>query len=196
MISEEPGQAPETIETDDTSVLESRRVTHPKEKITLRQLLKWAFGPLASPNPDRGLRIQPFRTPKEWTNNSRYGARRRAKRIRLRNRLLAIKYSKRLGMGLTVLLLAGLLSFWAKFAFVYDLPSFIRVGSLQNVQAYVVYKSWWFGPPSFDLGAYHNLAPDNPELSLILQLDHYRDIITNPNEIVLVFTKNTNNNNG
>ncbi len=186
----------ETFDWDEeqsATALEPRRVIHPREKLTLIQLIKWALGPLKPAKPVYESQQKLFRTPDEWPQNSRYGAKRRAKRIRLRKRLLTIKYSKRIGAAITGIVIVGTLVFWAKFAVVYDIPSYVQVGSFQNVEAYVVYKSWWFGPPSFNLSDFSNLDPTNPELSLILQLDHYRDIITNPNEIVYVMTKNTNN---
>ena len=170
-----------------------RRVVHPREKLTLFSLIKWSIGPLKSAKPVYESQQKLFRTPDEVPQKSRYGAKRRAKRIRLRKRLLTIKYSKRIGTAIFGLVILVMVVFWAKFAVIYDIPAYVQVGSLQNVEAYVVYKSWWFGPPSFNLSDFHNLDPINPELSLILQLDHYRDIITNPNEIVFVITKNTNN---
>ena len=178
----------------DVTEFQPRRIIYKRPKTTLFGVVKWLLNPLRPANPPSNLKQKQFRSPKEWPLNSRYGAKRRAKRIRQRNRLLAIKYSKRIGVTIFGIIIFGMLTFWAKFALVYNLPAYVQVGSLQNVQAYVVYKSWWFGPPSFNLSDYRNIDPDNPELSLIIQLDRYRDIITNSNEIIYVFPKNTNNN--
>jgi len=180
---------------DDATEFKPRRIVYKRPKTTLFSIVKWLLNPLKPATPPSNLKQKQFRSSKEWPLNSRYGAKRRAKRIRLRNQLLTIKYSKRIGVTIFGIIMVGMLAFWAKFALVYNLPAYVQVGSLQNVQAYVVYKSWWFGPPSFNLSDYHNIDPDNPELSLIIQLDRYRDIITNSNEIIYVFPKNTNNNN-
>ena len=178
---------------DDATEFKPRRIVYKRPKTTLFSIVKWLLNPLKPANPPSNLKQKQFRSSKEWPLNSRYGAKRRAKRIRLRNQLLIIKYSKRIGVTIFGVIMVGMLTFWAKFALVYNLPAYVQVGSLQNVQSYVVYKSWWFGPPSFNLSDFHNIDPDNPELSLIIQLDRYRDIITNSNEIIYVFPKNTNN---
>lgn len=91
-----------------------------------------------------------------------------------------------------IVMSVAMLLFWAKFAIVYHLPPYLQQGPLQGAQAYVVFKSWWFGPPSFDLADYPNVNLTNPIHSLAMQLEKYQDIVTNPREIVLVIVRNTN----
>lgn len=180
------------LEKDEEIQYQPRSQVHPKEKLTLR-LLVHSFDSIEQPEPAINRKSHRFRTPEEWAGKSRYGAKRRAYRLKVRKRLLFIKYSKRFVYTFLTILLIATLVFWAKFAFVYNIPYYLQSSSFQNVQAYVVYKSWWFGPPSFNLGSYQNLDPADPELSLIQQLERYQDIITNPNEIILIIPKNTNN---
>lgn len=76
--------------------------------------------------------------------------------------------------------------FWAKFAFVYNIPDFAKKGPLTNVTCYVAMKPWWFGPPAFNLNAYVNQdalnvsSLDNPYSFLLLQLGNYDSIILQP----------------
>jgi len=74
--------------------------------------------------------------------------------------------------------------FWAKFAFVYNIPSYVQRGNLQNVSMYVAVKPWWFGPPVFDLKSYDNhtfiATVSQRQNMLFRKLDKYQQIITQP----------------
>lgn len=72
--------------------------------------------------------------------------------------------------------------FWAKFAFVYDIPAGVRQGALVNVSAYVAVKTWWFGPPAFDLGSFlptydATRLTVGPSTFLAIQLGRYQSIL-------------------
>ncbi|MDQ0190927.1 hypothetical protein JI721_06145 [Alicyclobacillus cycloheptanicus] len=82
-------------------------------------------------------------------------------------------------------LVALCVAFWAKFAFVYDIPPYAKAGGLANVSAYVAVKPWWFGPPAFDVASYMpDLATGSDTLSpynlLVLELGRYASIIKQP----------------
>lgn len=115
----------------------------------------------------------------------------RRRRLRVLRNLRSAQFWSRAG---TYFLVALCLTFWAKFAFVYDVPPAIRQGSLLNVRAYVVVKPWWFGPPVFDLGAYistYNLTRTTvgPYALLTVRLGRYSDIL-NPSGIIWVRRQN------
>lgn len=79
-------------------------------------------------------------------------------------------------------------AFWARFAFVYDIPSYAAVGLPEHVTAYVTVKPWWFGPPVFDLGRYGTVqsfgAPaQDPYQYLLLKLGKYVQILSDPHFI-------------
>jgi hypothetical protein len=79
--------------------------------------------------------------------------------------------------------------FWGKFAIVYDVPSYANRGALQNVKVYVTVKSWWFGPPIFDIGHYVSPVVVDAEGQndayrlLIYQLGKYKSVVVQPNFI-------------
>jgi hypothetical protein len=88
-------------------------------------------------------------------------------------------------MILLVLFLA--ITFWAKFAYVYDIPNFANA-SIGHVNAYVTVKPWWFGPTVFDLDTYESYpVPDfasaNPYAVLVENLGQYQTIVQSPNFI-------------
>lgn len=106
----------------------------------------------------------------------------RIRRLRLLRALRSAKFWSRASVGSA---LALCIVFWARFAFVYDVPTFLRTGPLTGVSAYIVVKPWWFGPPVFDLGAYATLPGENAELSnprdlLMTNLGHYLPILLTP----------------
>ena len=185
----EPELSPEFAELEGSVGLAPRRVTHPRERITVIWLIRKAVSPLQpAPRPNRKL-SPVHRQPEQIASATRYGARRRAKRLRMAFRLRIIKIAKRVGYSTLTAILAILLTFWAKFAVVYNIPTDLQTGALQHVQEYVVFKSWWFGPPEFNLSEYPNINPLNPRASLATDLQNYRDIITNPNEIVWTWSR-------
>jgi len=108
----------------------------------------------------------------------------RIRRIRLWRTLRSLRFWSRASV-LVVLLLA--VSFWSKFAFVYDIPAYADRGPLAGIAAYVTVKPWWFGPPMFDLANY--VSPDDlgalnqPYSLLLTRLDHYDAIVLQPNFI-------------
>lgn len=80
-------------------------------------------------------------------------------------------------------------SFWARFAFVYHIPSYAAKGPLEDVTAYVTVKPWWFGPPVFDLRQYVEEDPvqlniaNDPYAFLLLQLGRYSSVVEYPSII-------------
>lgn len=112
----------------------------------------------------------------------------RLRRLRLLRTLLSLRFWTRTGVAF-----AGVaaVAFWAKFAFVYDIPDYAQQGVLTGVRAYVTVKPWWFGPPLFDLGAYGPPASNpglweaNPWQRMVSQLGRYQDVVVHP-EIVWV----------
>lgn len=176
--------------------IQPRRLLHKKNKLTIGLELRWMSNPFKMDDKHHNQNARKFRTPSEWPQNSRYGAKRRYNRLKLRKILIFIKITKRIGISLLILTITIMITFWAKFAYVYNIPNNIQIDKLQNsqdVQAYIVYKSWWFGPPFFNLSSYNIQNSSNSETSLIIELNHYQDIITNPNEIIFAIRKNTNN---
>lgn len=168
--------------------MESRKIRHRRTPITFSRLLECMFGSLRLKEPLRLRKKNRFVSPRQLPKTSRYRMRRRRLRLRLRRKLQWIKHSKRIGFTFLSVILALCIAFWAKFAIVYHVPVFMQTGRLQGAVAYLVYKSWWFGPPRFDLALYTNIDPENPLQSLALQLQRYQDIVTNPSEILYVWT--------
>ena len=109
--------------------------------------------------------------------------RRRIRRIRFWRSVQTIGFWLNATIGF-VCLLAFI--FWAKFAFVYDIPTYADQGALQNIDAYITVKPWWFGPPMFDLTSYlqggeeHIDVLNDPYFYLLLRLGSYDDIVLNP----------------
>jgi hypothetical protein len=104
------------------------------------------------------------------------------RRVRLLRALRTLRFWTRAGMWL-----AGLaaVSFWAKFAVVYDIPPVLQQGPLTQVEAYVTVKPWWFGPPAFDLGAVLKAlgpaAHGVPPMVVVLdQLGRYQAVLREP----------------
>lgn len=89
-----------------------------------------------------------------------------------------------MGAGTVAVVLLAALVFWAKFAVVYNIPPYVRHGVLMHAHAYVVLKSWWFGPPAFNLGQYP-VDANAPWHSLSTDLGRYRGIVADRSEIVL-----------
>ncbi len=168
--------------------MQSRKERHRRKPITPSRLFEYLFGSLRLKEPLYQRQKKRFVRPYQIPKTSRYRMRRRHLRLRLRRRLQWIKYSKRIGYTLLGVIVVLCITFWAKFAIVYHVPAFMQTGRLQGAIAYLVYKSWWFGPPRFDLAQYTNINPDNPLQSLIVQLQRYQDIVTNPSEILYVWT--------
>jgi len=171
----------------------SRRQRHPKPRYELRDALRWLLRPfeLAPRKGDAAESRVVYRRPAQLPDTSRYRARRRVRRLRLRRRLIAILWGKRLGYTFAIMVSLGLLIFWAKLAVVYNIPNYLQVGTLSQANAYLVMKSWWFGPTSFNLAAYQVTNPLNPLQSLATELSRYQDVVTNPQEILYVFVKRT-----
>lgn len=165
----------------------TRRTRYPKERLRPIHIWYWLLSPLH-------IRL---REPSMWPRNryahpadipptSRNRQRRRAKRLRLRRRLRVRRMARRVGIGAGALIFFIALVFWAKFAVVYNVPSFLRHGVLAHAYAYMVFKSWWFGPPIFNLDQY-TLDPTAPLTSLVTQLGRYEGIVTHPSEILFTW---------
>jgi hypothetical protein len=111
----------------------------------------------------------------------------RVRRVRYWRSVRTIRFWGRVASFIGFLLAIG---FWAKFAFVYNIPTYAASsGPLENTVAYVTVKPWWFGPPVFDLSQYANRDPvqlniaNDPYAYLLLQLGKYSSVVEYP-EIV------------
>ncbi|PWI56831.1 hypothetical protein [Sulfoacidibacillus thermotolerans] len=164
-----------------------RRMAHPKPRLTLRWLLAYMLSPLQpAPRVVESMQARTKKRPYQRQYLGRQSTRRRRRRLRRMYWLRFVKWSKRIAYSLLFSILAITILFWAKFAVVYNVPEYLQVGQFAQVQAYIVYKSWWFGPPIFDLEKYPILDPAHPEQSLVMQLQRYKDIVTDP-FVVYVF---------
>jgi hypothetical protein len=75
--------------------------------------------------------------------------------------------------------------FWAKFAYVYDIPSaFTDSMAAARADGYLVYKTWWFGPPIFDLASYGNPSNAEEMREFYARLGEYRIIVDSPSRVV------------
>ncbi|KYP80759.1 hypothetical protein [Ferroacidibacillus organovorans] len=178
-----------TNDDPDSHPLLSRKEAHPKERITPLFILKWLVSPLqpAPRNKTQKNTRKTFATPRQKKKSSRSGARRRKRRLRIRRALRFKKYAVRTSATVTLILIIAIVSFWAKFAVVTQIPDVLRQGVLLHARAYIVLKSWWFGPPYFSLSTYLNESGGNSIANLEQQLGMYVEIIKNPNEILWVF---------
>ena len=110
----------------------------------------------------------------------------RVRRIRFWRTIRTARFWGRVSFGAVVLI--GII-FWSKFAFVYNIPAYAQKGALENVQAYITVKTWWFGPPVFNLEQYVsqdtlNLQSlDDPYSYLLLQLGRYDSVVLQPSMI-------------
>lgn len=109
----------------------------------------------------------------------------RLRRIRTLRAIRSLRFWSKAGVAAVCIL--GVV-FWAKFALVYNIPSYAQRGPLTNVRMYVTSKSWWFGPPVFDLQDTYgtsnytgDLFNRDPYLNLVTELGRYQDIILEPN---------------
>lgn len=114
--------------------------------------------------------------------------RRRQARVRKLKFFRGLRTARFWSRAATTFILAISIAFWAKFAFVYDIPDYAQQGVLTNVSAYVSVKTWWFGPPAFDLGSYaphletgaNSLSPYN---LLVMGLGRYASILKTPDVV-------------
>ncbi|MFD1675975.1 hypothetical protein [Alicyclobacillus fodiniaquatilis] len=85
-----------------------------------------------------------------------------------------------------IVLFIGLcIAFWARFAFVYDIPQYAMDRLPSQVVCYVTVKPWWFGPPVFDIGHYATQDPSiptsyQPYQMLLMNLGKYQSILEHP----------------
>ncbi len=166
-----------------------RRMAHPKPRLTLGWLLAYLLSPLQpAPKLVDSIQTKSIKGPRERRYVGRRSSQRRRKRLRKLHWLRFVRVVKRTIYTLVFLCIAMTVAFWAKFAIVYHVPHYLQVGQLSNVQTYVAYKSWWFGPPMFNLAKYPLIDPTNPEQSLMMHLQQYKNIVTNPT-VVYVFLK-------
>lgn len=110
--------------------------------------------------------------------------RRRMRRLRAYRSLRSMQFWSR---AMTVFAIACCTAFWARFAFVYDIPPYAAPHLPSRVIAYVTVKSWWFGPPVFDISQY---AKPNSQISshaignrygyLLLQMAKYQSVLNRP----------------
>ncbi|MDB5083508.1 MAG: hypothetical protein JWN30_394 [Bacilli bacterium] len=72
--------------------------------------------------------------------------------------------------------------FWAKFAYVYNIPDFMtKDGSINGAAGYICYKPWWFGSPLFSLQQLiKNNGGQNDRTSLQNILHDDTAVIDNP----------------
>lgn len=116
----------------------------------------------------------------------RWNRRRRARlrRLRMVKSLRSLEFWSRAGV---VFIAAVCVAFWARFAVVYDIPSYASHALPAHVLAYVTVKPWWFGPPAFDIGQYGTVSPDiasatigDPYRYLILHMGKYEAVLDHP----------------
>ncbi|WAH36984.1 hypothetical protein [Alicyclobacillus dauci] len=138
---------------------------------------------LQSEQPVRELTRKEYRQLLDRKRKRRMRRRRaRLRRIRVYKSIRSLQFWTRVAM----LLVVGLcIAFWARFAFVYDIPSYARDQLPGHVTAYVTVKPWWFGPPVFDLGQYVPIggdfpAPQDPYQYLLLKLGRYGAVLEHP----------------
>ncbi len=112
--------------------------------------------------------------------------RKRVRRVRFWRTVRTLRFWSRIFAFICLLIAIG---FWAKFAFVYHIPSYAEQGPLEGVSAYVAVKPWWFGPPVFNLERYTennsvqlNMVND-PYAYLLLQLGKYNAVVEHPSII-------------
>lgn len=87
-------------------------------------------------------------------------------------------------VGVTVSVLLALI-FWAKFAYVYRIPAiFADSQTVFRAEGYVIYKSWWFGPPLFNLSSYGDPKTAEELRAFYNQLGDYREVIDSPKHVV------------
>lgn len=113
--------------------------------------------------------------------------RRHRRQVRIRRIRLwkALRSARFWGRTTSVLVTVLSLTFWAKFAFVYDIPGYAERGTLSDVQMYVTVKPWWFGPPVFDVANFgpgpHHMVDNTTAYSMLLdKLGKYEDVLLHP----------------
>lgn len=105
----------------------------------------------------------------------------RIRKIRMIRVFRTAKFWTRTAVAVATILF---LAFWAKFAVVYNIPTYAKRGPLTGVQAYVTVKPWWFGPPTFNLAGYEQEVGDiqirDPYAVLLLEVGRYDAVILSP----------------
>ncbi|MCF8565680.1 hypothetical protein LLE49_13225 [Alicyclobacillus tolerans] len=118
--------------------------------------------------------------------------RRRRKRRKARLRRLRMVRAVRSAQFWTRFLTGAVgvlaLVFWAKFAYVFNIPPIASQGALSGVESYVTVKTWWFGPPAFDLAQYADPYPpgitpadSHPYQTMLDALGRYQSVVVHPN---------------
>lgn len=104
-------------------------------------------------------------------------------------RLWRMLYTTRFWTRASIVLIICLAAvFWAKFAYIYDIPASASANSLGHAKAYVTVKDWWFGPAIFDLGTYQSYPipselSSNPYAVLLDNLGRYKTVVEKPNYV-------------
>jgi hypothetical protein len=170
--------------------LPPRACRHPREPLRAIHVISWLLSPLQLKVLQQpALSRRGFTRPRDLPETSRSRRKRRARRLRaLRLARLAL-FCRRAAWTLGILAALTLIGFWAKFAVVYGLPDFLKTGPLAHARAYVVFKSWWFGPPSFNLQDYAQTGTGGSLAALEEGLQRYQDIVGDPGEIVYVWSQ-------
>lgn len=106
----------------------------------------------------------------------------RIRRLRMVKSMRSLEFWSRV-FGYAVLGLC--IAFWARFAFVYDIPNYATATLPAHVRAYVTVKPWWFGPPVFNIAHYGASTDDfdtvaNPNTYLLMKLGKYDSILEHP----------------
>jgi hypothetical protein len=112
---------------------------------------------------------------------------RRTERPRVEARACSpsVRLLKRGLFALLAVLFALAFLFWAKFAYVYNIPSaFADSKAAAHAKGYLVYKTWWFGPPLFDLASYGNPANAEEMQAFYDRLGAYRIIVDSPSRVL------------
>ncbi|MDI9259688.1 hypothetical protein [Alicyclobacillus sendaiensis] len=107
--------------------------------------------------------------------------RRRMRRVRMWRAIRSLRFWTR---ALAAFAVALMFAFWARFAYVYDIPAYVAPYLPPHVTAYVTVKSWWFGPPVIDVAAYEPdfgaLSVSNPYDVLLQNMGTYASVVSHP----------------
>ncbi|SIS75297.1 hypothetical protein [Alicyclobacillus vulcanalis] len=107
--------------------------------------------------------------------------RRRMRRVRAWRAIRSLRFWTR---ALAAFAVALMFLFWARFAYVYDIPSYAAVNLPPHVIAYITLKSWWFGPPVIDVASYQPdlgaISVSNPYAVLLQNMGSYQTVIAHP----------------
>ncbi|MCL6488586.1 MAG: hypothetical protein K6T76_06575 [Alicyclobacillus mali] len=107
--------------------------------------------------------------------------RRRMRRVRAWRAVRSLRFWTR---ALAAFAVALMFVFWARFAYVYDIPDYAAAFLPPHVTAYITVKTWWFGPPVIDVGAYEPdfgaMTVSDPYDVLLQNMGSYATVLSHP----------------